>query len=108
MSKQESAQRLDQIKEKIDMLINRECDRSKDDEVEEVISKKGKKRSRPRSAYILFCMDQRKKLSDKSLSFGEMSQQLSKMWSELPDSKKKKYQKASEEEKEKYASEKSS
>jgi hypothetical protein len=51
-------------------------------------------------------MDQRTKLSRKDISFGEMSHELSKMWSELPEAKRKKYMKASQEEKEKYASSK--
>lgn len=40
---------------------------------------------RPPSAYLLFCSDRREKIKEKKLSLGDSSKMLSKMWSELTE-----------------------
>jgi hypothetical protein len=62
------------------------------------------------SGFIFFCQEERPKLKKKhpEMTFGELSSELRKAWAELPDCKKKKYLKLSEEDKKRYASEKSS
>lgn len=60
-------------------------------------AKKVKKEENPKrqpSPYILFCGKHRKiiKTNNPNLSFGETGKLLSKIWSELPDSEKLKYE----------------
>ena len=94
MSKQEIDDSLYDIKEKIDMLINRECD-GKEEVVEDG---KGTKPKHTRSPYLFFCMEERQKLLKKhpDLKFGEISRDLSDEWNEMSETKKKRFIKLSE------------
>lgn len=62
---------------------------------------------KPRSAYILYCMDARPKLVAKetNLEPPQVMKRLGEMWRELSEKKKKKYKKLHEEDKERYNSE---
>ena len=104
MSKQYIAESLESINKKLNMLVKKQCSLSKSDsdkdgaeEVEE--EKKGKHTHSP---YLFFCKEERAKIKKKhpELSFGELSHELSQMWADLPETKKKKYIKLSQQDKE--------
>jgi len=115
MSKQDIASSLEDIQKKLNMLVKKQCGKrntSGSDEEREARPLESGEQVKPkhtRSPYVLFCMDERVKLIKRkpNLSFCEVSKELANMWKELPESKKKKYQKMSEEDKLRYANEKS-
>ena len=69
------------------------------------------KPKRPKSAFLMFCDDERAKLIEKEkkglkgdakFSLGVVQKKLGELWKKLPDSKKKKYEEQTEKEKEEY------
>jgi|TARA_Y100000589_G_scaffold323267_1_gene357524 hypothetical protein len=69
------------------------------------------KPKRPKSAFLIFCDDERSKLIEKEksklkkgekFSLGVVQKKLGELWKKLPDSKKKKYEEQTEKEKEEY------
>jgi hypothetical protein len=69
------------------------------------------KPKRPKSAFLMFCDDERAKLIEKEkkglkngekFSLGVVQKKLGELWKKLPDAKKKKYEEETEKEKEAY------
>ena len=120
MSKQEISESLEEINKKLNVLVKKQCgglkrnpaDYNKEEVVEEENGRSqrspGSKVKHTRSPYIFFCQEMREKLKKNKpdMSFGQLSKELGSMWKELPYSKKKKFIKMSEEDKERYSNEK--
>jgi len=91
---------------KVDELVKKFLDKT------ELKAKKDpNKPKRPKSAFLLFCDDERSKLIEKEkkglkgdakFSLGVVQKKLGELWKKLPDSKKKKYEEQTEKEKEEY------
>tara|TARA_B100001094_G_scaffold253019_1_gene251259 strand:+ start:310 stop:741 length:432 start_codon:yes stop_codon:yes gene_type:complete len=91
---------------KVDELVKKLLDKT------ELKAKKDpNKPKRPKSAFLLFCDDERAKLIEKEkkglkgdakFSLGVVQKKLGELWKKLPDSKKKKYEEETEKEKEAY------
>lgn len=63
--------------------------------------------AKPKSSYILFCMEKRQGLKDKNpeMKATSITSELGKMWQKLSDTQKAKYAKKAEEDKKRYAAE---
>jgi hypothetical protein len=91
---------------KVDELVKKLLDKT------ELKAKKDpNKPKRPKSAFLLFCDDERAKLIEKEkkglkgdakFSLGVVQKKLGELWKKLPDAKKKKYEEHTEKEKEEY------
>ena len=91
---------------KVDELVKKLLDKT------ELKAKKDpNKPKRPKSAFLLFCDDERVKLIEKEkkglkgdakFSLGAVQKKLGELWKKLPDAKKKKYEEETEKEKEAY------
>lgn len=91
---------------KVDELVKKLLDKT------ELKAKKDpNKPKRPKSAFLLFCDDERAKLIEKEkkglkgdakFSLGVVQKKLGELWKKLPDAKKKKYEEETEKEKEAY------
>lgn len=91
---------------KVDELVKKLLDKT------ELKAKKDpNKPKRPKSAFLLFCDDERAKLIEKEkkglkgdakFSLGVVQKKLGELWKKLPDAKKKKYEEETEKVKEAY------
>lgn len=91
---------------KVDELVKKLLDKT------ELKAKKDpNKPKRPKSAFLLFCDDERAKLIEKEkkglkgdakFSLGVVQKKLGELWKKLPDAKKKKYEEETEKGKEAY------